>query len=185
MQIHILEDAMESSTQEIIEYLSSNGIPHIRFSHPVVFTMEEKLKNDLDAGVTGATHCKNLLLCNRQGTLFYLLIMPYEKSFRTAEVSKQLGVSRLSFASEEKLSSFLHTHSGAVSPLGLMYDTEFRVGLAIDKELENKEKLCFHPNDESMTCIFENHVFYQTLLPLLKHRPRFIKVEEIPQSKQE
>ncbi len=171
---------MNPSTQEILDFLDQHYIQHIRFSHPVVFTSEEKKQNDLNNGIVGATHCKNLLLCNRQGTLFYLLILPFEKNFRTAEISKQLGVSRLSFSTEEKLEKFLHTHAGAVSPLGLMYDQDFRIGLAMDQELKDKALLCFHPNEESITCIFNNDVFYNQLLPLLRHRPHFIKVEEIP-----
>ena len=175
---------MEASTQEILDYLDQNAIPHIRFSHPVVFTTEEKLLNDANAGVIGATHCKNLLLCNRQGTVFYLLILPFEKTFRTAEVSKQLGVSRLSFAGEDRLKALLSTHAGAVSPLGLLYDREKALTLVIDSALKDKEKLCFHPNEESITCIFERDVFYNTLLPRLGYTPIFIKVEEIPVSRQ-
>ena len=41
--------------------------------------------------------CKNLFLCNRQKTNFYLLVMPGDKPFKTKELSKQMGISRLSF----------------------------------------------------------------------------------------
>ena len=50
-----------------------------------------------------ATVCKNLFLCNRQKTNFYLLMMPGDKPFKTKELSHQLGIARLSFASSEDM----------------------------------------------------------------------------------
>ena len=53
--------------------LDSLGIPYIRFEHDATATME-------DCAAVGkaleGTICKNLFLCNRQQTAFYLLTMP-------------------------------------------------------------------------------------------------------------
>ena len=59
-----------------------------------------------------ATVCKNLFLCNRQKTNFYLLMMPGDKPFKTKELSHQLGIARLSFASPEdiKAGEYLGCH---------------------------------------------------------------------------
>ena len=83
--------------------------------------------------------CKNLFLCNRQKTNFYLLIMPADKPFKTKELSKQMGISRLSFAEEEYMAQFLDLHPGSVSVLGLMNDKDHRVRLAIDEDVLKEE----------------------------------------------
>ena len=44
------------------------------------------------------TICKNLFLCNRQETDFYLLLMPGDKPFKTKDLSVQIHSARLSFA---------------------------------------------------------------------------------------
>ena len=51
----------------------------------------------------GISICKNLFLCNRQKTEFYLLAMPGDKLFQTKELSRQLGTARLSFAPPERM----------------------------------------------------------------------------------
>ena len=61
----------------------------------------------------GARHFKNLFLTNRQGNAFYLLMPGVKKRFRPAKVSRLLGVSRLSFASPEKLLEKLGSLPGA------------------------------------------------------------------------
>lgn len=70
--------------------------------------------------------CKNLFLCNRQKTSFYLLLMPGDKPFHTKEITSQLGCARLSFAREEALEQLLHLTPGSATIFGLMYDTETR-----------------------------------------------------------
>ena len=80
--------------------LDSLGIPYIRFEHDATATMEDC------AAVGKALHgtiCKNLFLCNRQQTAFYLLTMPGDKPFHTKDLSAQIGSSRLSFAPPEKM----------------------------------------------------------------------------------
>ena len=79
--------------------------------------------------------CKNLFLCNRQKTCFYLLIMPGDKPFKTKELSKQMGISRLSFADENYMKELLDLYPGSVSVLGLMNDREHRVQLVIDEDV--------------------------------------------------
>lgn len=44
----------------------------------------------------GAMICKNLFLCNRQETTFYLLMIPGDKKFKTKDLSAQIHSSRLS-----------------------------------------------------------------------------------------
>ena len=108
-------------------------------------------RNKIDA-VLGVLICKNLFLCNRQRTNHYLLLMPGDKPFRTKELSKQLGVARLSFANEEDMLELLDLQPGAVSVMGLMNDKEQRVRLIVDGDVLRQEYFGCHPcvNTSSM-----------------------------------
>ena len=74
-------------------------------------------------------------MITRQETQFYLLMMPGDKKFKTKDLSKEFGVSRLSFAKESYMEKFLDITPGSVSVLGLMNDTEKKVRLVIDEEV--------------------------------------------------
>ena len=82
-----------------------------------------------------ATVCKNLFLCNRQKTNFYLLMMPGDKPFKTKELSHQLGIARLSFASPEDMEQYLDCTPGSSSIMGLANDTENKVQLLMDEDV--------------------------------------------------
>lgn len=101
------------------DLLDSLGIDYRRIDHEAAMTMEacEEIDRVLDAVI-----CKNLLLCNRQCTDFYLLMLPGDKHFKTSVLSKEIGSSRLSFAAPEYMEKFLNITPGSVSVLGLMND---------------------------------------------------------------
>ena len=100
--------------------------------------------SEIDA-VLGATICKNLFLCNRQKTQFYLLMMPGDKPFKTKEITSQIGSARLSFASPEDMEKYLDIRPGAVSVMGLMNDHENHVQLLDDEDVMKGEYLGCHP----------------------------------------
>ena len=127
----------------VYETLDALGISYERIEHGEARTMYALV--EVDAAM-GADHCKNLFLCNRQGTVFYLLLLGGEKKFRTAEVSKQLGVARLSFASAETLDEYLGLEPGSVTPMGLINDHEHTITVLIDRDLRNAERIMVHPN---------------------------------------
>ena len=104
------------------DFLDSLGIEYWQTDHERRADSMEDCR-EIDA-VLEATICKNLFLCNRQKTEFYLLMMPGEKPFKTKEIPPQIGCARLSFAPEEKMVEFLDIHPGAVSVMGLMNDRE-------------------------------------------------------------
>ena len=83
-----------------------------------------------------ATVCKNLFLCNRQKTNFYLLMMPGDKPFKTKELSHQLGIARLSFASPEDMEQYLDCTPGSSSIMGLANDAENKVQLLMDEDIK-------------------------------------------------
>ena len=110
--------------------LTACGIAYFRVDHDHADTIEacEAVEQ-----VLGEKICKNLFLCNRQKTQFYLLMLEGEKVFKTKDLSKQLGVARLSFADPADMEKYLDITPGSVSVLGLMNDPDNAVQLVIDQ----------------------------------------------------
>ena len=124
------------------DFLDSLGISYFRTDHERADNMEAC--NEIDA-VLGVLICKNLFLCNRQKTNFYLLMMPGDKKFKTKELSKQINAARLSFAGPEDMLKYLDIEPGAVSIMGLMNDKEKEVRLLIDEDVLDGEYIGCHP----------------------------------------
>ena len=137
-----------------------------RVDHAPAMTMEDCVAVD---GVLGVTMCKNLFLCNRQKTDFYLLLMPGDKPFRTKELSAQLGVSRLSFGDAEDMERLLNLLPGSVSVMGLINDSEGRVRLLIDKDLLNTDEIGCHPCVNTSSIAFSMNDLLQKVLPATGH----------------
>ena len=126
----------------VYSLLDELSIPYERVDNAVTETMEACENIDM---LLGVSMCKNLFLRNRQKTAFYLLMIPGKKKFKTKDVSKQLGTSRLSFAEAEYMEQYLNITPGSVSVLGLMNDSNHAVHLVIDKELLDNEYIGCHP----------------------------------------
>lgn len=124
------------------DYLDNLGINYERVDHDEASTMEAC--NAIDE-VLGIIMCKNLFLCNRQKTDFYLLMMPGDKKFKTKELSSQINASRLSFAEAEDMLKYLDIEPGAVSVMGLMNDKNNEVRLLIDEDVLKSAYVGCHP----------------------------------------
>ena len=138
------EDTQGRLDKEIRVYdlLDSLGIEYVRTDHEQTDTMEAC--NEIDS-ILQVTICKNLFLCNRQKTNFYLLMMPGDKPFKTKELSSQINSARLSFASPEDMERLLDITPGSVSIMGLMNDKENAVQLLVDEDVLKGEYLGCHP----------------------------------------
>lgn len=153
----------ECAVYDLLERLD---ISFTRADHPAAFTMEEC------EAVSQALHtpiCKNLFLCNRQKTAFYLLLLPASKPFRTKEITAQLGCARLSFAGEEQLASLLHLTPGSATIFGLQYDTENRVQLVVDRDLLDKAYFGCHPCINTSTIRLKTSDVFDRLTHALHH----------------
>lgn len=124
------------------DFLDSLGIAYNRTDHHPADNMEACYEID---AVLGVLICKNLFLCNRQKTNFYLLMMPGDKKFKTKELSSQIHSARLSFGEPHDLLEMLDIEPGAVSIMGLINDREHRVKLLIDEDVLKGEYLGCHP----------------------------------------
>ena len=161
------------STKEIImSRIRELNIPHEYHEHAAAHTMEDCLA--LPYAAPDVTFCKNLLLCNTPKTAFFLYVTVPDKPFRTGDISKRLGSSRLSFAPSECLMDMLHLQSGSLSPLGLWFDGEQRIRLAFDKDVQQEGRIAFHPCDNSATVLFRQEDFWHAVVPALAHDPIFI-----------
>ena len=148
------------------DFLDDLQVSYDRVDHEHADTIEDC---ELIEGLLGCKICKNLFLCNRQQTDFYLLLMPGQKPFKTKILSKQIGTSRLSFADADHMRDYLGLTPGSVSVLGLMNDTEKRVRLLIDRELLQDAFFGCHPcmNTSSLRIAMEDVT--GKILPALGH----------------
>lgn len=122
----------------------------------------------------GCKICKNLFLCNRQQTVFYLLLMPGDKPFKTKYLSEQIQSSRLSFGTPEAMEKLLDITPGSVSVLGLMNDTDHAVNLIIDRDLLADEYIGCHPCINTSTLMIRLDDILNVLLPELGYQPVFV-----------
>lgn len=153
--------------------LNQLGIPYNTLCHNAAHTMEECAEVEK---TLGAPICKNLFLCNRQQTQFYLVMLPGDKVFKTKQITSQLGCARLSFANEEHMWDLLRIHPGAVSPMGLMNDTEKKVLLVIDKDLFENDTFGCHPCVNTASLKLSLHDLLTKFLPAIGHEYRTVEL---------
>ena len=132
----------EDREVRVYDLLDKLEIEYVRTDHEHANTMEAC--NEIDR-ILDVLICKNLFLCNRQKTNYYLLMMPGDKPFKTKELSSQINSARLSFASAEDMEKYLDIHPGAVSIMGLMNDHDNMVQLLVDEDVLKGEYLGCHP----------------------------------------
>lgn len=164
-------EGREEKEMAVYRLLKELQIPYERLDHEPMETMEAC--QDVDK-LLHIHMCKNLFLCNSQKTVFYLLMMPGEKKFKTKELSKQIGSARLSFASEEYMVKFLNIHPGAVSIMGLMNDTDKRVNLLIDEDVLKEEYLGCHPCVNTASLQLKTRDVLEKFLPYMGHGYRTV-----------
>ena len=155
------------------DFLDSLGVRYQRIDHEAAMTMEACAAID---EALQATICKNLLLCNRQCTDFYLLMIAGEKQFKTSVLSKQIGSSRLSFAGPEYMEQFLDITPGSLSVLGLMNDKDRRVRLLIDEDILKGEYFGCHPCINTSSLRLRTADLTEKILPALDREPRMVQL---------
>lgn len=157
----------------VYDYLDKLGIEYERVDHEAANTMEACEAVD---EVLGTRMCKNLFLCNRQKTNFYLLLMPGDKKFKTKELSKQINSARLSFADGEDMLKFLDIEPGAVSVMGLMNDTDYGVQLLIDADLMKDDFIGCHPCVCTSSLKIKKEDILEKFLPAVGHEPEVVEL---------
>ncbi len=154
----------------VYDFLDKLGIQYQRIDHEATMTMEACEEIDRALG-DNTTICKNLFLCNRQETDFYLLLMPGDKPFKTKDLSAQIHSARLSFAKSEYMEKYLDITPGSVSVLGLMNDSEKKVQLLIDEDVMKEPYFGCHPCINTSSLKFTTEDLMQKIIPALEHKP--------------
>ena len=157
------------------DLLDSLNVNYQRIDHEPAMTMEACVEIDR---ALNAVICKNLLLCNRQKTAFYLLMLPGEKHFKTSSFSKTIGSSRLSFADPEHMEEFLDITPGSVSVLGLMNDKENRVQLVMDEDILKGEYFGCHPCINTSSLRLKISDLMEKIIPAMDHEPLVVTIPE-------
>lgn len=165
------ENPMERDTYRFLDTL---GIEYETVRHKAAFTMDDCAEVE---NVIGAPICKNLFLCNRQQTQFYLLMLPGNKTFKTKFLSSELGCARLSFADENHMAGMLGLHPGAVSPMGLINDRKGNVLLLIDRELQAFEWFGCHPCINTATLKLRMDDLLGKIVPATGHTYKIIELK--------
>jgi len=160
----------EAAAFDLLEKL---GIHYDRVSSDPADTMEKCAEV---SRVLGVDICKNLFLCNRQKTDFYLLVLPPDKPFHTKDLSSQIGSARLSFAPEEALWELLHVTPGSATVLGLMNDTDRRVRLLMDRAVYESEYMSCHPCICTSSLKIKTADILRIFLPAVGHEPTVVEL---------
>lgn len=171
---------MQDVQTQILAFLNGLKIDYDYYEHEPAHTIDACLA--MPFITEDVTICKNIFLCNRQQTAYYLLLLKPHTPFRTSVVSKALGTSRLSFAPAEALPRLLHLRSGSVSPLGLFYDREHAITLTAEEAVKETARIAFHPCDNRSTVIFSQHTFWETVLPALGTKPVLLSLPQAESS---
>ncbi len=145
MYLNINEKKMEDSLKR---WLADHHIRYVLHTHPAVFTVPEA---SVHCGHIPGTHCKNLFLKNKKSGQLYLVTMPYGKRLDLNQFRRMIGAPKIRFAELEDLSNVLGITPGAVSPMGLINDTNNKVIFIIDELVWNAEEICCHPNINTET----------------------------------
>lgn len=177
--------------ERVYDLLDSIGVDYDRLDHAPAMTMEvcdavnaafgrmtlEEFKaEDSNDRTKHAIICKNLFLCNRQKTKFYLLMIPGDKKFLTKNLSAQINSSRLSFAGEEDMQKFLDVTPGSVSVLGLMNDHDHIVQLLIDSDVLQSEYVGCHPCINTSSLRMKTKDLMEKVIPALQHEPVIVNL---------
>ena len=156
------------------DFLDNLHIKFMRVDHEPAMTIDDCVKI---SEILKAEICKNLFLCNRNHTEFYLLMMPGDKKFKTKDLSEQLGISRLSFADEEYMQKYLDITPGSVSVMGLINDTDNIVTLLIDEEILKQPEIGCHPCINTSSIKFSTSDFVNIIIPAMKHSVKTIHLK--------
>ncbi len=139
-------------------HLDSLGIPYTVHSHPPVFTCEELAKYSIPG-----LSCKNLFLRDQKKRRYFLVILPAAKKTDLVKLGESLGERKLSFVNPETLKEKLGVEPGAVSPFGLLNNSQGDVELWIDREVMEAPVLHFHPNRNTASLELSGEMFRKYL----------------------
>lgn len=107
----------------------------------------------------------------------WLLTLHENRNIRLKDVARQLGAGNFSFASTERLMTYLGIVPGAVSPLALINDSQCKVEFVLDREILDFSMVHLHPLDNRLTTTLSREDFLR-FLDTINHTPRIESFED-------
>jgi Ala-tRNA(Pro) deacylase len=155
-------------------FLEENNVSYLRAEHDEAATIElcEEVEKVLAAKI-----CKNLLLTNRQQTVFYLLLIKGDMVFKTKYLSAQINSARLSFANAEQMEALLGVTPGSLTVLALLKDKEKKVNLLIEESVLEEEFFACHPMVNTATVKIKTEDLIKKVLPALGREYKLVNLE--------
>lgn len=157
---------------DIYQFLAEHNIEYERHEHPPVFTCEEALRL---VPPLSAAKTKNVFLRDRKRVRHFLVIVGYEKTIDLKALAPLLGVTKLGFASSERLQRYLGVDPGSVSILGVMNDANHEVDIIVDRDLWQAEAFQCHPLVNTSTLVISKENL-QRFLEATGHQVRVFDV---------
>ena len=164
-------DTRQEKEKKCYEFLGKLGIDYEVIDHEEASDMDRCREIE---SVLGVKICKNIMLCNRQESRFFIFMMPGDKKYVTKEFSKKIGMSRLSFAKEKHLKELLNVSSGSVSALALLNDTDNKVELVIDRDVIQQDYIRCHSCVNTSTLKIKTEDFLNKIIPALGKEAKII-----------
>ena len=130
-----------ATDRDLFARLAELGIETHTVEHEPVFTVEEAKRV---RGEEGGTHIKNLLLRNKKGAM-WLVVVEENRRVDLKALAARLGVKNLSFASADRLMRYLGVIPGAVTPFGVINDRERAVEVVLDANIFERDPIHGHP----------------------------------------
>ena len=135
--------------QDIYTYLQNKGYWHEITEHPAVYNMAEVAELEMPYPESDA---KNLFVRDDKHRNYYLITVMAHKKVNLKDFKKNYGTRSLTFSSPEELMDIMGLIPGAVTPLGVLNDTEHKVKVYLDKDfLNDPKRIGVHPNDNTAT----------------------------------
>ena len=139
---------MKNKYEDAIKLLEDNGIEYESVKHPPAFTTE-----DADKFIEGKIGCrtKTMFMTDQKKRHFYMLVMDDKDRLDMKDFAEIVHEKRVKMASEETLFNKLGNEAGAVSPFGLINDTEKEVQFFFEHGILKEAILSVHPNINTAT----------------------------------
>ena len=126
-------------------------------------------------GPLPAAKTKNLFLRDRRGRRHFLVTVGYEKAVDLKALASFLGVSKLGFASVDRLQRYLGVDPGSVSILGVVNDVNRAVEVIVDEDLWVAKAFQCHPLVNTSTLVISRDDI-QRILEITGHPARVLNV---------
>jgi len=151
---------IKPNEQILYDKLKELNIDYITTYHNPVTTMAEGI--EIMQRLEGIV-CKNILLEGSANNLreYYLYITTDSKKVNLKELTQYLNI-KFKFADRDKLQSLLNVPNGCATIFGLINNKQHNIGVIIDKEISNNNKVNFHPlrNDATTTITYDSMLLF-------------------------